>query len=79
MVTLELKEKIMRLNKKDKEEIVQIIWDEICESNISISKEHMEILEKRYQSYKKGEMQFKDWNDVKKDIISDGLQNKNFK
>ncbi len=69
MIAIKLKEKILQLPKEDKEEIIQIIWDQLDENNVTLSKEHQEILDKRYESYLKGQTQFKNWNDVKKEIL----------
>ena len=69
MISADLKQAILNLNEDDKRELIQIIWESESEENIDLSEKHLEILNKRYSLYKENKMEFRDWEDVKKDIL----------
>jgi putative addiction module component (TIGR02574 family) len=75
MINVELKNTISRLNTEEKEELAQILWEDICDSKkeIKLSTEHREILAARLLEIEKGTAKKRSWGVVKKDILSNAL------
>lgn len=66
MEARKLKE-ILNLSKEEKLELVQTLWDNICEEyQLHITKEQLKIINERLERIDKGETKLKEWNKIKK-------------
>jgi len=70
MTTAQLK-KILRLNRREKIELVQTLWDDIAkeQEKLAVPKEHIKLLERRIKRIEKGSAKFKSWESVRKKFL----------
>ena len=60
--------KLLKLKRDEKIELVQLLWDDIAKetTTINIPQSHKELVEHRLQKIQKGFGKFKSWEEIKK-------------
>lgn len=61
-------EDILKLSTAERLLLVEKIWDSIATDTPEMTNAQREEMERRYALYKKGEMTFTSWDDVKKSL-----------
>jgi len=66
---LELIKEINKLDMQSRIDLVMYMWDNISKEEIEVPEQHKKIIKERLEKYHSGEMEYDDWETVKKRLI----------